>query len=376
MQSIAANIVFGAKTVSQTGAPNAGAIDQTLGQSSVDLTPNFAFGPLKPRVRLPSHVDNCPLASATAQPSKQAQDQVTGQPAAGVYRWKKRGTITPADTRFPSYNLGGFEQRILRGVTAPIDDPIQRPATGVGGQKPPAGKIFTYQTLEPDLVHAGELIQSDFQVKTDALQANQFPPVAVPNPSNVVSSSVPTTATTTSGPVSVPSPPAGVTAGDPAHGLALTKWTFLNSNGDPVSTFNPSPAILLFPLAEQVFAGLSFQGAGVDPLTGASLVLNGEVIGRDLVDVCGELIQGWLVNATENFNGGRNGTTAPDVFTRTYTYVVSTNLGGVIVREQYDETVGANSAAGSSPAPSPSDGRYELDLTLGQVTPSPLPPNS
>jgi len=380
VEKIGANISFGVQDANQSGAPNAGPIDQSLGQAVVDLGPPlFAFGPPRPRINFNKKSDPCPNAGVSAQPDAPASQTVVYPPPAGLFRWKKRGTITPANPQSPAFPLGGFEQRIVRGVSSLADDPVQRPAIGVGAQAPPPGKIFSYQTLEPDLVHTGQLIQSDFQVKSDAVQVNQFPPVAPPDPNNIVSSSLPTTSTTSGGPATLPTAPptpGGITTGDPAHGLALTKWTFLDDKGDPVGTFSPSPAVLLFPLAEQVFPGLSFQGAGVDPITGATLVVNGVVMGRTEVDVCGALIQGWQVQASENYNGGRGANVAsgspPDTFMRSFNYVVSTNMGALIVREQYDETIGNPGGAAAGPA----DGRYQLDLTLGQTTPSPVPANA
>ncbi|HEY4410582.1 MAG TPA: hypothetical protein VGO87_11930, partial [Acidimicrobiia bacterium] len=76
---------------------------------------------------------------------------------------------------------------------------------------------------------------------------------------------------------------------------------------------------------------------------------------RERVDACGDVVDGWVVEATQTFSG--TGQTAPP---RTYRYIVATQLGGMIISEEVHTT----SAQGAT----------DVTFSLGQLKPSALPP--
>jgi hypothetical protein len=79
-----------------------------------------------------------------------------------------------------------------------------------------------------------------------------------------------------------------------------------------------------------------------------------KVVKRERVDACGDVVDGWAVEATQTFS--RGGQTAPP---RTYRYIVAPQLGGLIISEQIHTTT--------------AQGTTDVTLSLGQLQPSPLP---
>ncbi|HLF41313.1 MAG TPA: hypothetical protein VI854_07560, partial [Acidimicrobiia bacterium] len=111
-----------------------------------------------------------------------------------------------------------------------------------------------------------------------------------------------------------------------------------------------SPAVLYLPL--QIEPGEQFSSVGIDPRTGQVLQHQAKVLNRERVDACGEIVDGWAVEATQTFSG--QGTA-----TRTYKYIVAPQLGGIIVSEEFHATT--------------PQGTTDLVISLGQLKPSPLP---
>ncbi len=76
---------------------------------------------------------------------------------------------------------------------------------------------------------------------------------------------------------------------------------------------------------------------------------------RERVDACGEVVDGWLVQATQTFSGPAQ--TAPP---RTYNYIVAPQLGGIIISEEVHTAT--------------AQGNTDVTFSLGQLKPAPLPP--
>src|SRR5205085_404769 len=113
---------------------------------------------------------------------------------------------------------------------------------------------------------------------------------------------------------------------------------------------NFNPGVLYLPL--EVTPGEAFDSVGIDPRTGQVLQHQAKVLARERVDACGEIVDGWVVEATQTFSGSSTGT-------RTYRYIVATQLGGIIISEQIKAT---------SPQSS-----IDVTLSLGQLKPAALP---
>ena len=242
----------------------------------------------------------CSNAPVGAAAPESAGLSAKGTPAPGLYRWKISGTrqITTPPLKFPIHS---FEKRLLRNV-----------------RHVNAGD-FTYQIAEPDPSNDKQVLVRTFLVRTKA--NNQMTP-------------------------------AGVRTGDPDRGLALQKIErFDAKTGQLVATFAPSPAVLLLPLP--VLPGEQFQGVGVDPRSLQSLTYNGQVIRRQRVDACGDIVDGWFVKGTQTFSGGS---------AQPYDIIVATQLGAMPIQEHT-----------TAQTPQSSD---DATFSLGQAKPSPAPSGS
>jgi hypothetical protein len=347
IQKLAADIVFGVKPP----APDAPPPNLIPGQAGEDyaitfLPPSFPSAarfpdqggsadsrPARPpssRLPRPTPLSAprlaCPPAALNAFPAKEAGLTVEGTPAEGQYRWKRQGTQTVANLPGVQIPVTGFEQRLIRNT-------VRISATE-----------FIFETVQPELGGSVTTI-STFKVKTDAVSRGATVPVdpQLPGPPEDVDP-----------PVEVPSPPkppGSVRAGEPERGISLTKLQRVDAEGNS-SELVFAPGVLYLPLP--VEPGESFTSVGIDARTGSVLQHQARVLGRERVDACGEIVDGWAVEATQTFSGSAS--TAPP---RTYRYIVAPQLGGFIVSEEFHVT---------SP-----NGNTDVVITLGQVRPSPLP---
>jgi len=353
MQKVAADIVFGLKPgaplppnlepgqvgpgepttyvpgpASAAGGAGAGAPDEADFDSGPGGSRRVRFvTPLNP-ARTP-----CPPAALTAFPAKEAGLTVDGLPAVGQYRWKRTGTQTLANLPGVKLPVAGFEQRLVRNVVRVSDTE------------------YTFETVQPELGSDVTTI-STFKVKTGAVSTTVTPPVEPPDP-NHPPRSVPL-------PVQVPGTqpalpkapvPQTLSVGDPERGISLVRLQRVDAAGNS-SEVDFSPGVLYLPLA--IVPGEEWNAVGVDPRTGSVLQHQAKVVKRQRVDACGDMVDGWAVEATQTFSGG--GQTSPP---RTYRYIVAPQLGGIIISEQIQTTTAA--------------GTTDVTLSLGQLQPSPLP---
>lgn len=104
--------------------------------------------------------------------------------------------------------------------------------------------------------------------------------------------------------------------------------------GDDEIVFEPTPPVRLMTLGEG--EGESWTSAGVDTDTGTSMVVEGSIEKREVVDLCGEVYETYRVVSEESivnvFTGFRHETDEPTV------YNVATHLGGLFLREDVDTT--------------------------------------
>lgn len=346
IQKLAADIVFGVKPP-PPDVPPPNLVPSPVGEGDV-LTfvppalpspgrippPPVVAAPRPPRPpssRLPrptplaSPKSPCPPAALNAFPAKEAGLTVEGIPAEGQYRWKRKGTQTVANLPGIALPVSGFEQRLVRNVQKISDTE------------------FTFETVQPEL-GGGVTTISTFKVKTAAVSRGVTAPVEprLPSPPEGVEP-----------PVEVPSPglPNSARAGDPERGISLMKLQRVDAEGNTAELVF-SPAVLYLPLA--IEPGESFTAVGIDARTGSVLQHQARVIRRERVDACGEIVDGWAVEATQTFSGSAQ--TSPP---RTYRYIVAPQLGGIIVSEEVHVT---------SP-----QGNTDVVFSLGQLRPSPLP---
>ena len=334
-----ADIVFGVKESVAAAPANAplpdtsatpfedptGPTRASIGDDDEDL-PSQDFGPpttVKRSFPRPSFeattqtVSDCPPAALTAFPEETAPLNVpVGRyPAEGEYRWKRTGTYETPNALDPSkpvvQNADGFEKRILQKLTKEGADP-----TAANRMR------YSYEVVQPE-VTTGLVVTTRYRVDTLA-QSAEF--------QNTLG-------------------PERLSAGEPERGLVIKQVSRTDKNGDRIAgaaPFSPTTGLLLGPLP--VRTGETFTSIAVDPVTSQSMRYEAQLVRRDRVDACGEIIEGWRVEGTVSMSGDA------DVQYK-YTTIVAPHLGMIPLYEKI-EAPGVN-----------------LEYTIGQRIPSaPTPP--
>ena len=229
--------------------------------------------------------------------------------------------------------VAGFEQRLVRNVVKVSETE------------------YTFETVQPELGSNVTTI-STFRVKTAAVSKTVTPPVEPPDVTHPTAPvPLPITPPGT-GPALPKAPvPGSVSSGDPERGISLIKLQRVDAAGNS-SELNFTPGVLYLPL--EVVPGEEFNAVGIDTRSGSVLQNQAKVVKRERVDACGEVVDGWVVEATQTFSGAAQA--APP---RTYRYIVAPQLGGIIISEDIHTAT--------------AQGTTDVTLSLGQLKPSPLP---
>ncbi len=294
VRSFQSEIAFGVKP------PVAAAPTQSAPIFIPQPADDFSFFPNPfPRPAPVPIVDNsiCPAAALNEFPDKEAGVNVEQKPTLGIYRWQRSGsqTIGGKTTVF-----SGFERRAVRRVTD-IANAVYDPAS-----------------TQPKMSYSFEVVRV-FDNGTKEIRGFRVNTAAVTQ--------------------------------DPERGLSLVKIENVAANGtvDPVFTPAQGQGLLLFPLP--VTAGGAFSGSSVDPTNGIRAEITGQVVRREQVDACGDLMAGWSTNTTLTFTGLESANYK-------YNFVVAPQYGAFIIMESLDGSV--------------TGGTEKSQFTLGQVDPSPL----
>lgn len=255
---------------------------------------------------------SCPTAPLGSAPPEVAARNAEAPPAAGLYRFKISGTRTRTingsdiETR-----VQGFEPRIVQAV-----EEISETA-------------WTFEIVQPN--GDGSRITT-YSVETKPTQQSVNPPYVAENPTR---------------------------AGEPGRGVAIEKIEDFDSEGNPVGSFDPVAALLLMPLP--VLPGEAFQSVATDT-RGQSVQVDGEVLERQTVDACGELVDGWTVDHEVTDSRSFDSSVRHEV------YVFATPMGGLPVSQRVvGETFDASSGNST---------KFDITYSLGQVEPSPVPGGS
>lgn len=320
MKPFTADLVFGVKPAVEPPpafAPINPVAAQQQASANIDLVPLPDLGNtfFKPIHGGPSQVTACPDARSTATAPEEAPTNVPDNrlPVAGLYHWKKRGDFSLNVRPTDKFTYGGITRRA-------VVNPTKVAEPGAAG----TGYSLTYQTIQPELSTTNVII-TDWRVKTAA----QFvqPSAATVNAPN---------------------------GGDPERGLALEGIQVKDKDGNPVGTPYSFPSgVLYFPLP--IRSGTTWQASASDPKSLETLSINGQVVNHERVDACGNLVDGWRVNATLTYSG-------TDSRTITYSYIVATQYGALIIEEDQSST--------------DANGTYNPKEMLGQIKPDPLPASS
>jgi hypothetical protein len=331
--NLKSDIVFGVKDLTESAAPAAlspdlpsaqqAASDLDLPASAFDadaapaFVPTVETAPPKPRPALQAAPKReCPDAALNAFPDRPALENLPENvlPAMGEYRFKKRGQITRADLPFP-ITVDGFERRLFRN--------LQVAAKTTGGAKSNTnpdgyGAKFTYEVVQPRVDGNGTVITT-YQVFTNGRGGE----LSVTNPTGN-----------------------NIAYREPEAGVTIKRIERRDKDNVVDGVFAPPQGLLIMPLG--VRPGERFQSAAVDPTTGQSYQLSGQIIETARVDACGVITEGWRVES-------QLGSSGPESGTATYNYIVSTNLGGIVIAEETKSTT--------------SEGTFDLAYSIGQLVP-------
>ena len=130
--------------------------------------------------------------------------------------------------------------------------------------------------------------------------------------------------------------------------------------GSTTVTFTPTPPVTLVGLGTGV--GASWNSAGVDTDTGTSMVVQGRVVRRDNVDLCGKVYDTFVVQSTERItNAGDQYTSQTDDANvegddegeagKPNTYWVATQHGGLFIQEEFHTTTTLTAEVGGARVP-------------------------
>lgn len=327
-----ADIVFGVKDPAAPGPANTPLPDTSAGpvldasgpsraaiDTDEDDLPSQDFGPPTtvkksfPRPNFESTTSNasdCPPAALNAFPEENAPLNVPKDrlPLEGEYRWKRTGTYETPNALDPSKpvvnNADGFERRLIQKVTKEADDPVTKDRMR-----------YTYEVVQPEVV-SGFIATTRYRVDT-AAQSAEF--------QNTLG-------------------PERASGGEPERGLVIKNVSRQDAGGNRGPGFAPTTGLLIGPLP--IRTGEQFTSVAVDPTTNQSMRYEAQLIARDRVDACGEIIDGWRVEGTLTSSGRTSQSSIK------YTTIVAPQLGMIPIYEKI-EAPGVN-----------------LEYTIGQKVPS------
>lgn len=304
--NLTADLVFGAKKDQPAAAPANFPSFNAVTSDTFTTTPRTRpTTPTRP-------VATCPAATVNEFPRGVSESRITSErPSVGVYRWKRAGTFTPANSP-AAIQLGGFENHQILNFADASPDPSN------------AIVDYTFQTSQPDLLAANVTVVTSWHVRH--LQGDD-PPV-----NTVRGKQVPRVE---------------------RAGIFVTKIERREKTaaGDNVSTFTPGGSgVMYLPLPFNI--GRSFDSVGVDPKTFETFQNTGTVTKKVQVDACGKVIDTYEVSATQQYT--RNRTT----LSLSGTYNVATSMGGILVKEASKGTL-------------PDGSKLDSVNTIGQVDPTP-----
>lgn len=306
VQNLTANVVFGVKKPQPAAAPSnfPSFLPPDLVSTSTTRKPFPNLGA--------KAAPDCRVATVSDFPRAASEAQITKErPAAGQYRWKRDGTYTPNGSKIVS-KISGFEQRELTMIGDVSPDPKN-------------GYVdFSYQTSQPDLVAPNVTVVTTWHVRH----------------------------LTTDDPGGLTSIKGNRVA---QGGIYITKIERHQKTGagELVTEFNPTGnGVLYMPLP--VDLGLVFNSVGVDPKTLDTFQNKGSVVKKEQIDACGSVIDTYRLETDQSFTSGS--TTS----SQTYAYNIATSMGGVLVMEAINGTVGDGS-------------KLKTTNHIAQVDPSPAP---
>jgi hypothetical protein len=105
--------------------------------------------------------------------------------------------------------------------------------------------------------------------------------------------------------------------------------------GTGIQRFTPTPPVSLMQYGGE---GAFWQSAGIDQETGTVMVVQGSIVKREPVDVCGKMIDTYRVESTEQVTNVLSGFSSQTKSGDPNVYNVATQFGGLVVRQHTDTT--------------------------------------
>lgn len=267
----------------------------------------------------------CPSAPLGAAPSSVAERNTVSPPAEGLYRFKISGTrtLTVNGVEIPT-EVSGFEPRLVQNVETITDTSWRFEVVQPLGE----GTRVTTWLVNTDPAELRDPLSTD--TDGDGLGDGRGfkPPYVGENP---------------------------IRAGEPARGIAIEAIEDFDVDGNPAGSFDAVPPLLNMPLP--VLPGEGFQSASIDR-QGQSIQIEGEVLDRQTVDACGELVDGWMV--TQNITAAQS----VDSAVRSEEYIFSTPMGGLPISHRVQGQI-VDAATGVAQT-------FDLTYSIGQLVPAEL----
>lgn len=233
-------------------------------------------------------VGECPPAALTEFPDESASVQVRGTPAEGEYEFKRTVTTNEGDQR-PSVD-SGFQIHEVRNIERVSEH------------------AFSFELVIPDTSVAG----------VDRMVVHHF--LVNSNPDLLVNEGQ---AGQTIGVVDVPEINLQVPEPGDEAGIFLTRIES-TVDGEETATFAPLLPVKYLDLSEGIVTpGDSWQSISLDPSSGDVLVHDATVTRANRIDACGDIVEGWEIEAEQTFNGA----------TRSYRYTFATQYGAMLIGE-------------------------------------------
>lgn len=126
--------------------------------------------------------------------------------------------------------------------------------------------------------------------------------------------------------------------------VVLVQRTTRTDTGETV--FVPSPAIDFFVFGQE---GDSWNSGGVDLERGTSMVIQGKIEAREVIDVCGEVFDTFRVSSSETTVDLETGDTSGTPQDDPNIYNIGTQLGGLVLREDVHSTFTTTDQASGTP---------------------------
>jgi hypothetical protein len=272
-----------------------------------------------PRAPLPHLTTGCNPAGPDAHPEHPATVFVTQPPKVGTYTTHNTGTVTiggavPVTLPFPKRGLLTIQNITHRDTQDPVNGPT---------------KVFTYDVYVPGLDGGGT---------TTTYQVTYSPATLVGTVGQQV--------------------PGGSHA--PQGELDLVRLQMTSSAGK--IDFRPDPPVTI--MAFKNGQGTTWSSAGIDKVDGTSMVVDGSVVQRTNIDLCGQVYDTYEIVSNEHIVNLRTGLRSDTSPTDPNVYHVATNYGGLFIHQHVNTTT---SFPGSSGTPTIVTALY--DQTFDAIAP-------